>query len=140
MYKERKLISRMTLAVLHDSGWYNVDFSAADTGYTWARGLGCNFAMKSCHEFMKTKSNIQPYCNSPTNFQLPRKLRSSDRNSVNFCNLVKYGKPLPPEYQNLDTEIAGDISDDETQWSHYGAGMVIADFCPTVVTMSPVSK
>ena len=62
VYRERKMISRMTLAVLHDSGWYNVDFRRADSGYSWGKNLGCDFAMKSCLHYLQTKRDVQPYC------------------------------------------------------------------------------
>ena len=68
LYSEQKMISRMTLAVLHDSGWYNVDFSKADSRYNWGKGLGCDFVMKSCLEFMESHNKIQPYCLNQTAF------------------------------------------------------------------------
>ena len=68
LYSEQKMISRMTLAVLHDSGWYNVDFSRADSSYSWGRHLGCDFVMKSCLEFIESHKNIKPYCVNPTSF------------------------------------------------------------------------
>ena len=71
-FKERKLISRMTLAVLHDSGWYNVDFSQANSDYTWGKGLGCDFAKKSCLQFMSSKRQIRPFCDSRTKVGTPR--------------------------------------------------------------------
>ena len=39
--------SRMTLALLKDSGWYEVDFSKAD-GYKYGKSLGCNFLNTPC--------------------------------------------------------------------------------------------
>ena len=68
LYTEQKMISRMTLAVLHDSGWYNVDFSKADSRYSWGKNLGCDFVMKSCLEFIESHKRIQPYCVNQTSF------------------------------------------------------------------------
>ena len=68
LYTERKMISRMTLAVLHDSGWYDVDFSKADSRYSWGKNLGCDFVMRSCLQYMQTKNRIQPFCVSQTDF------------------------------------------------------------------------
>ena len=62
----------MTLAVLHDSGWNNVDFSKASPDYTWGKGLGCDFAKTSCFQYMKNKPKIQPYCQSKSKFPTPR--------------------------------------------------------------------
>ena len=66
LYRERKMISRMSLAVLHDSGWYHVDFSKADSRYSWGKRLGCDFVMKSCLEFIESNKRIQPYCVNQT--------------------------------------------------------------------------
>ena len=72
IFKERKLISRMTLAVLHDSGWYIVDFSKANPEYTWGKGLGCDFVKRSCLEFMRNNKQKQPFCDSRTKVGTPR--------------------------------------------------------------------
>ena len=72
VYRERKLISRMTLAVLHDSGWYNVDFSKADRDYDWGKGLGCDFLRTSCLQFMRNNKQIRPFCNTQTKIGNPR--------------------------------------------------------------------
>ena len=42
--------------------------------------------------------------------------------------LVRYKEELPPRYRNLE---AGQLEDS----AHWGAGVWLADFCPTVVTM-----
>lgn len=39
--------SRITLALLKDSGWYEVDFSKADI-YKYGKSLGCNFLTTPC--------------------------------------------------------------------------------------------
>ena len=66
----------MTLAVLHDSGWYNVDFSKASPDYTWGKGLGCDFVKTSCYQYMKNKPKIQPFCQSKSKFPTPRYIQS----------------------------------------------------------------
>ena len=40
--------SIMTLALLEDSGWYEVDFSLADE-WTYGKGRGCGFLEHTCH-------------------------------------------------------------------------------------------
>ena len=59
------VLIRMTLAVLHDSGWYNVDFSLASPGYSWGRGLGCGFLETSCLQFSRGRADPGPYCAQP---------------------------------------------------------------------------
>jgi hypothetical protein len=39
--------SGLTLALLEDSGWYHVNYSAADP-LAWGLGQGCDFVNKSC--------------------------------------------------------------------------------------------
>ena len=87
LYRERKMISRMTLAVLHDSGWYNVDFSKADSGYSWGKNLGCDFVMKSCLEFMESNDRITPYCVNQTSF--------TQRFQVSYFRRMKIIKRFP---------------------------------------------
>ena len=68
----------MTLAVLHDSGWYNVDFSLASPGYSWGRGLGCGFLETSCLQFSRGRADPGPYCAQPhTTPKQPRCLEST---------------------------------------------------------------
>ena len=43
---------------------------------------------------------------------------------MKFCNLLKFEEPLPAEFQNL----AGG--------GRWGGGMWLADFCPTVVSLT----
>ena len=45
-----------------------------------------------------------------------------------FCNLVRYPKALRPEHRNVEVAEEGE----EGRW---GAGMALADYCPTLVTM-----
>ena len=44
----RLVLSNFTLAVLEDSGWYAVDYAAADPAFKFGRGLGCGFLDTDC--------------------------------------------------------------------------------------------
>ena len=44
--------SRLTLAVLEDSGWYSVDYAAAST-LLWGRERGCQFVLGGCGGMLK---------------------------------------------------------------------------------------
>ena len=139
----------MTLAVLHDSGWYNVDFSKASPDFNWGKGLGCDFVKKSCLQFSTLARNIKPYCNSQTKLSSPRQiylkvlnigiilfivrqLRAANATCrvgrTEFCNLIRYNSELPRQYRNIEDSEDGAPS-------HWGGGMWLADFCPTIVTM-----
>ena len=41
------VLSSLTLALLEDSGWYSVDYSAAEP-LEWGRGKGCDFINQGC--------------------------------------------------------------------------------------------
>ena len=45
------VFSRLTLAVLEDSGWYSVDYSAAEP-LLWGRGRGCGFIDQGCGDML----------------------------------------------------------------------------------------
>lgn len=45
------IISRLTLALMEDTGWYKPNYSMAAT-MSWGKGLGCDFSMKSCKEWI----------------------------------------------------------------------------------------
>lgn len=46
-HTQSPVFSRITLALMEDSGWYKVNYSMASP-LSWGRGLGCDFVMKSC--------------------------------------------------------------------------------------------
>ena len=50
-YTQNPTFSRLTLALLEDTGWYGVDYSKAEP-LSWGRGLGCDFVTKSCKEWI----------------------------------------------------------------------------------------
>ena len=54
------------MALMEDTGWYLPNYSLAED-LKWGKGLGCDFALKSCKEWMDTRSrqrkSIHPYCN-----------------------------------------------------------------------------
>ena len=52
---------------------------------------------------------------------------------LEFCNLIKYSQPLPEKYRNLD--LVRGLNNETEELSHWGAGMILADFCPTLVTL-----
>jgi hypothetical protein len=56
-------MSPLTLALLQDTGWYEVNMTHA--GYLeWGRGAGCGFVSDSCWAFMKANPEQPYFCNS----------------------------------------------------------------------------
>lgn len=50
-HTQNRVFSRLTLALMEDTGWYHANYSHAQ-GLDWGRGLGCDFVMKSCKFWM----------------------------------------------------------------------------------------
>lgn len=53
-HTQNRVFSRLTLAIMEDSGWYRANYSLAQR-LDWGRGLGCDFVMKSCKFWMDTQ-------------------------------------------------------------------------------------
>ncbi|XGW06157.1 hypothetical protein V3C99_016462 [Haemonchus contortus] len=120
------VLSRLSLALLEDSGWYKVNYDKAED-MEWGKNLGCNFATKSCLTWMKLNpSDPYPFCTVPRGYRCTAK-----RLEKLQCNLVTTGKipskDIPPEY---DYNIKNLYHDKKGQ-SVVGFGAVdTADFCP----------
>lgn len=54
-HTQSPVFSRITLALMEDSGWYKANYSMA-LPLSWGRGLGCAFAMKSCKDWIYSYS------------------------------------------------------------------------------------
>ena len=55
-HTQNPVYSRITLALMEDTGWYSANYSMAQE-LGWGRNLGCDFAMKSCKEWISTRSS-----------------------------------------------------------------------------------
>ncbi|KAE8299063.1 Leishmanolysin-like peptidase [Larimichthys crocea] len=127
-HTQNRVFSRLTLAIMEDSGWYRANYSLAQR-LDWGRGLGCDFAMKSCKFWMDRQRQrrlaVTPYCDTVRASPLQLTCRQ-DQLAVAVCNLQKYPQELPLEYQYFDR-----IPDvDADQLSFFGGAVEIADFCP----------
>ena len=125
---------------------YNVKFRLADD-FTWGKGSGCDFAQRSCLHYMRkqksrtprrenggSNTSIAPFCDARGPVQPSGKFSAIEGGcrreaATPFCNLVKHKSPLPAEYQHLEKGPDGGSGE------RWGAGMWLADFCPTQVTM-----
>lgn len=52
-HTQSPVFSRITLALMEDTGWYKANYSMA-VPLTWGKGLGCDFVMKSCKDWIYT--------------------------------------------------------------------------------------
>ncbi|CAH8857686.1 unnamed protein product [Trichobilharzia szidati] len=120
---DENFLSRITLAYFKDTQMYDVDYSAADD-FTWGKNLGCEIAMKSCYEYMKTrkakKESIEPFCDGP------QKTKCVDfSNAYGHCMLNKVNRRLPLEFQYADETFEVD-----REALNYYAGADYMDYCP----------
>mmetsp|Transcript_20091 Transcript_20091/g.47849 ORF Transcript_20091/g.47849 Transcript_20091/m.47849 type:complete len:708 (+) Transcript_20091:61-2184(+) len=110
--------SVFTLAILKDSGWYDVKYENADP-FTRGRGSGCEYALDKCDINLPTgeycsDGNVKGQC-------------TPDLSAVGDCNAQVFAlnsqgqSPIPPRYQYFanDERMGGR---DESM-----------DFCPVVV-------
>ncbi|CAL1581683.1 unnamed protein product [Knipowitschia caucasica] len=127
-HTQNRVFSRLTLALMEDSGWYKANYSLAQS-LDWGRGLGCDFVMKSCKFWMDNQSHrtlsVGPFCSTVRASPLQLTCRQ-DQLAVAVCNLQKHLQELPPQYQYFD-QIAG-VAPDELGF--FGGAVEIADFCP----------
>ncbi|GER37605.1 metalloendopeptidase / zinc ion binding protein [Striga asiatica] len=80
----RSVVSRMTLALLEDSGWYRANYSMADH-LEWGRNQGTEFVTSSCNQWKGAY-----HCNS-TQFSGC----TYNREAEGYCPIVSYSGDLP---------------------------------------------
>ncbi|KAI0232244.1 Leishmanolysin-like peptidase [Lamellibrachia satsuma] len=128
---QNPVFTRMTLAVLQDTGWYGVNYSLAEQ-LVWGQELGCDFVTKSCLDWMETRRasnlSISPYCDV---VRARRMTCSLEKDSLVQCNLKKYTTKRLLQYQNFVRipHIAN------SQLAYYGGSTRAADYCPFLKTI-----
>ncbi|KAI0241970.1 Leishmanolysin-like peptidase [Lamellibrachia satsuma] len=134
-FTQYPVFSRMTLALMEDTGWYKVNYKMAEE-LRWGFGLGCGFAQGSCLQYMQSRraaaQSFLPYCDTVRPSSGGMKTCSLERKAINFCNLKKHNQELDTEYQyfnNLAGVPAADIG-------FYGGQTFFADYCPFTMTVA----
>lgn len=129
-HTENQIISRITLALLEDTGWYTVNYSMAGT-MSWGKNLGCDFVMKSCKDWIAQKTarglSIHPFCNRVKQDPLKTEC-TNDRTAVTLCNLIEHKRELPTLYQNFDYLQYVESGRE----GFYGGSVSLADYCPYI--------
>ena len=130
-YTQNPVFSRITLALMEDTGWYKANYSMAQA-LDWGKDLGCLFAKASCKTWMETRMrgehSADPYCYTVKQTPLHMHCTHS-KLSVGLCNLRKYRTELKPEYQYFNhLPINGGRVIRDT--ASYGGAVALADFCP----------
>ena len=127
IFTNNPVFSRITLALMEDSGWYVANYKMAES-FDWGQSAGCLFAQNSCKAWMdhqtKINGSISPYC---TQLSLKTHTQTGCTHSyhgVGICNMVKYVSPLPLVYQYFDSLPGVNTPD------RYGGKIMLADYCP----------
>lgn len=127
-HTQNRVFSRITLALMEDSGWYGADYRLAER-LDWGRGLGCDFVLKSCKFWMdrqrRSRHTVAPYCDTLRATPLRLSCRQ-DQLAVGVCNLQQFPQELPAQYQYFD----GVPGVQEEQLARLGGAVELADFCP----------
>merc|ERR1740139_16148 len=91
--------SKMTLALLKDSGWYNIDLSNGDY-YTWGKGEGCELFYKTCKQ-----SSVQETCDANNNFGCDKtfkyKMACKETTFTGGCNIKTKGMSCLKPHENM---------------------------------------
>ncbi|KAK5639681.1 hypothetical protein RI129_012173 [Pyrocoelia pectoralis] len=137
-HTQNPIISRISLALMEDTGWYRANYDMAGS-MVWGKGLGCDFVMKSCKEWISSKSarglSIHPFCNKVKRDPIQTEC-TDDRTSVALCNLVRHDHILPQLYQNFDYIMHVKSGTEE----FYGGSVTLADYCPYIQEFTWRSK
>ena len=106
-------------------------FSAQELN--WGKGMGCDFATKSCMELMdaakEDSKTTSPFCSSLMQ-NAERTSCTHDLTAVGSCNLVQYSDTLPAIYQNIASVPGSSL--DTADLASVGGSVTLADFCPFV--------
>lgn len=134
-YTQNPVFSRITLALMEDTGWYRVNYRMSEN-LDWGKQLGCTFAKRSCRSWMKTKINTNeppsPFCFQTKQTPLHTRCTHS-KDAVALCNLKKYSEFLPKEYQYFNHLATNDSPETVTiirDTKAFGGSVSLADYCP----------
>ena len=127
-YTQHPVFSRISLALMEDTGWYKANYEMAEP-LDWGRNLGCLFVKNNCRAWIadriEHKLSTAPFC--ATLKQSPLHMRCThSKLSLALCNLVKYTSELPKEFRYFDRLGQVPVKDINT----YGGAVELADFCP----------
>ncbi|KAL5010564.1 hypothetical protein ScPMuIL_012869 [Solemya velum] len=127
-YTQNPVISRVTLALMEDTGWYSANYKKAEE-LEWGQNLGCDFVKKSCYEWIYSRQqrgeDIHPFCTDIKRGRLHTDC-TNNRHAVALCNLVEYTAPLPPKYQYFRKIHNVPVS----KVPRFGGSVSLADYCP----------
>jgi hypothetical protein len=91
--------SKITLALMKDSGWYDIDVMKGDA-YTWGKGEGCELFYKTC-----TQSSVDETCDQNNNFGCDKtfhyKMSCRKTTFTGGCNIKTKGFSCLKHHSNM---------------------------------------
>ena len=95
------MVHNLTLALLYDSGWYDVDFTKGEN-MRWGRGWGCRYAMQHCRDRGQDMESAV-FCNETSGIAWPNEhppdpsgvLCAWDRQSMGRCAVGRCPRVAP---------------------------------------------
>ncbi|CAH1774924.1 unnamed protein product, partial [Owenia fusiformis] len=129
-YTQNPPVSRVTLALMEDTGWYRANYDMAEP-LLWGKNLGCDFVKKSCLTWIEKKQSrresIHPFCERIKQNPLQTDC-TDDHRAVAMCNLIHHPEPMPKKYQYF--QHLPDINYGAA--SQYAGSVALADYCPYI--------
>ena len=91
--------SKITLALMKDSGWYDIDVNAGDH-YTWGKGEGCEMFKRTC-----SAANVDETCDSNNNFGCDKtfkyKMYCRKTTFTSSCNIKTKGETCLKSHKDM---------------------------------------
>ncbi|KAI8466389.1 MAG: hypothetical protein J3K34DRAFT_524564 [Monoraphidium minutum] len=108
--RQRGVLSRLTLAALEDTGWYDPDYDAAPD-LEWGRGAGCDFIMMGCREYMARHPGQDLFCPGALRCSSGGRVLGNCRNSSfsDGCLIVSRDPPRDWEPGGAAADFAGNF-------------------------------
>lgn len=117
VYGKPATLSRITLAFMQDTGWYDVQWDAA--GFlNWGYQAGCDFVAKTCDQYISANPDQQYYCtkdqiadsvNTVCTFDGKARAKCEDAQFADGC-IMKVRKSMPQSCSFVYTTTALKLS------------------------------
>lgn len=133
-------LSRLTLSWFEDTGYYEVDYSAAET-LPFGEGQGCNMANMNCAD--NSGNPIGDYCivSKPV-----KSICSPDLTGTGYCDSIDQAEcPIPRMYSNGNCKYVSSREDlgnygGEGSYCHVTNGLINKDYTSTNIPASGCFK
>ncbi len=139
--KTVEVLSPLTLAVMEDSGFYDVYYDSPHVeNSAFGLGAGCDFVTDSCVDETSEKvlDPFKPYfCDTVTKFRDGTIDHSADSTcdpsftNIAYCDLIDFSNGAPSGYNSPDDNAISYFSD-----TNLGVAFTRADYCPVPAILS----